>query len=96
MTDPDSAQVLLTLNVAFSGTEGGHPFATCTQTITVATSTSTPSEPSCGLGRAVWSKWVNSHPRDFSTWADPTFKVTVNSARDVAALDHELSQEQGG
>jgi len=89
-----SPSVLLTMTVGFSGTKGGHPFATCTDTVTANTTATATVTPSCGLGSPAWSRWVNSHTSDFNTWADPTFTVTVNTASDVAAMQSELNREQ--
>lgn len=95
VSDPESAEVILTLTVAFSGTENGRSFATCTDTVRAATAQAATATPSCGLGRPVWPRWINSHTSDFSTWATATFKVTVNTAGDIAALHNELTAEQG-
>jgi hypothetical protein len=95
VSDSDSPVVLLTLRVAFSGTENGHSFATCTATVRAATAHSAVTTPSCRLGNPVWPRWVNSHASDFNTWAAPTFTVTVNTASDIAALQSKLNAEQG-
>lgn len=95
VTDPVSSQVTLTMTVNFSGTRNGHAFATCTDTLNVDTSAQAAVAPSCGLGSPAWARWVNSHNSDFNTWAAPRFKVTVNSAGDIATMQRELNNEQG-
>jgi len=95
VSDPESAEVILTLTVGFSGTKNGRSFATCTDTVRAATAQAATATPSCGLGRPAWPRWVNSHVSDFTTWATATFKVTVNTAGDIAALHNELTAEQG-
>jgi hypothetical protein len=94
VSDPGSDTALLTMNVAFSGTRDGHPFATCAATVQVHPVAGDTVTPSCGLSHPVWSKWWNSHTGNFSTWASATFEVTVNTAGDIAALQRELDQEQ--
>ena len=96
VTDPSSAQDMLTMTVAFSGTKNGRSFATCTETIPVGT-TNPPATvtPSCGPNKKVWSTWYDSHTSDFNTWANPTFTITANTASDVAAMQQELNKEQG-
>lgn len=92
VTDALSARDLLKMAVSFSGTKNGRTFATCTDTISLAPAATV--TPGCELGKAVWSKWVNSHTSDFNTWASPAFTVTINTAGDIAALQDELSREQ--
>jgi hypothetical protein len=94
VTDPDSRRLLLRMTVDFSASNNGPTFATCTDSISVAApGTAT---PTCRLGGAVWSHWVNSHSSNFFTWAVAHFEATVNSAKDVAAMQSELTQQQGG
>jgi hypothetical protein len=94
VTDPDSARILLEMTVDFSARNNGPTFATCTDTISVAAGATV--NPACHLGGAVWSHWVNSHSSNFFTWAVAHFEATVNSANDVAAMQNELNQQQGG
>ncbi len=95
VSDPESAEVILTLTVAFSGTKNGRSFATCTDTVRAATAQAASATPSCGLGPPVWARWINSHTSDFNTWASATFTVTVNTAGDIAALQNQLTAEHG-
>jgi len=94
VTDPDSPTIMLKMTVDFSAKNNGPTFATCTDTISVAAGGT--AAPACHLGGAVWSHWVNSHSSNFFTWAVAHFEATVNSARDVAAMQSELNQQQGG
>jgi hypothetical protein len=92
VNDPTTPTVLLTMTVDFSGTEDGAAFASCSDTVPVpqgATATAT-----CGLSGPVWSGWFTSHTRNFFTWADAHFEATMNSARDITRLQHELDQQQ--
>jgi hypothetical protein len=93
VSDPGSAEVILTLTVGFSGSKNGRSFATCTDTVRAVPGQA--ATPSCGLGSPVWARWINSHTGDFTTWATATFTVTVNTAGDIAALQNELNAEQG-
>lgn len=92
VTDPISARDLLRMTVSFSGTKNGRAFATCTGTVSLNPAATV--APGCELGKAVWSKWVNSHTSNFNTWASPAFTVTINTAGDIAAMQDELSKEQ--
>ena len=94
VTDPDSARILLRMTVDFSATKGGSAFATCADVVPMAAGET--ARPTCGLSGSVWTGWVNSHNSSFVTWADAHFEVTVNTARDVVAMQHELNLEQGG
>jgi hypothetical protein len=94
VTDPDSPKVLLKMVVDFSASNNGPTFATCTDTISVTVGRT--AAPACNLGGAVWSHWVNSHSSNFFTWAVAHFEATVNSAKDVAAMQSQLNQQQGG
>jgi hypothetical protein len=70
----------------------GDAFASGSDTVPVpqgATATAT-----CGLSGPVWSGWFTSHTRNFFTWADAHFEATMNSARDITRLQHELDQQQ--
>ena len=93
VNDPTTPTVLLTMTVDFSGTEDGAAFASCSDTVPVpqgAIATAT-----CGLSGPVWSGWFTSHTRNFFTWAAAHFEATMNSARDITRLQHELDQQQG-
>jgi hypothetical protein len=92
VTAASARKVIVTMTVGFSGRENGTPFATCTDR-TPTTSSGTVSQ-SCGVGGSTWSDWFNSHTGNFVTWARARFEVTVNSARDIAALQSELNHEQ--
>jgi hypothetical protein len=94
VTDPDSPTILLRMTVDFSARNNGPTFATCTDTVSVAAGGTV--SPTCHLGGAVWAHWVNSHSSNFFTWAVAHFVATVNSAKDVAAMQSELNQQQGG
>ncbi|HUA29937.1 MAG TPA: hypothetical protein VMC03_13730 [Streptosporangiaceae bacterium] len=93
VTDPDSPTILLKMTVDFSATSNGRTFAKCTETISVAAGAT--ATPTCRLGGAVWAHWVNSHSSNFFTWAVAHFEATVNSSKDVAAMQTELNQQQG-
>jgi hypothetical protein len=94
VTDPDSPTILLKMTVDFSASSSGPTFAKCTDTTSVAAGATV--TPTCRLGGAVWSHWVDSHNSNFFTWAVAHFEATVNSAKDVAAMQTELNQQQGG
>jgi hypothetical protein len=94
VADPDSPRILLKMTVDFSARNNGPTFATCTGMVPVAAGAT--ATPACHLGGAVWSHWVNSHSSNFFTWAVAHFVATVNSAKDVAAIQNELNQQQGG
>jgi hypothetical protein len=92
VTTANAPKVIVTMTVDFSAVENGKPFATCVDR-TPTTSFAAVSQ-SCGVGGSVWSGWFNSHTGNFTTWAHARFKVTVNSASDIDALQGELNQEQ--
>jgi hypothetical protein len=94
VTDPDSSKVLLKMTVDFSASNNGPTFGTCTDMILVTVGRT--ATPACHLGGAVWSHWVDSHSSNFFTWAVAHFEATVNSAKDVAAMQSQLSQQQAG
>ena len=73
-------------------TEDGAAFASCSDTVAVAQGAT--ATPACGLRGQVWSGWFASHTRNFFTWADAHFEATMNSARDITRLQHELDQQQ--
>jgi hypothetical protein len=90
--DPATPQMLLKMTVDFSGTANGAAFASCSDTVPVATGATV--TPACGLHGPVWTGWVNSHTSNFFTWADARFEPTVNSAGDIVTLQNELNQQQ--
>jgi hypothetical protein len=92
VTDPATPKMWLKMTVDFSGTKNGAAFASCSDTVPVATGGTV--APACGLHGSVWTGWVNSHTSNFFTWADPHFETTVNSASDIVTLQSELNQQQ--
>jgi hypothetical protein len=94
VTDPDSPAVMLRMTVDFSASSNGPTFARCSDTVLVAAGGT--ATPTCRLTGSVWANWVNSHDSNFFTWAVAHFEATVNTARDVAALQNKLDQEQRG
>jgi hypothetical protein len=92
VNDPTTPTVLLTMTVDFSGTEDGAAFGSCSDTVQVAQGAI--ATPACGLSGRVWSGWFTSHARNFFTWAGAHFEATMNSARDITLLQHELDQQQ--
>jgi hypothetical protein len=92
VNDPTTPTVLLTMTVDFSGSQDGAAFASCSDTVAVAQGAT--ATPACGLAGQVWSGWFASHTRNFFTWADAHFEATMNSARDITRLQHELDQQQ--
>ncbi|MGH3273190.1 MAG: hypothetical protein ACRDNZ_02555 [Streptosporangiaceae bacterium] len=88
-----SGPVLVRMTVGFAGLQNGKPFTTCS--VTVAVTPSSAVKPTCGVSGAIWSNWFNSHSGHFSVWADAAYAVTVNPPRVIAALETDLSQEQG-
>jgi hypothetical protein len=94
VTDPDSPTIMLKMTVDFSASNGGTTFARCSDTVPVAAGAT--ATPTCHVGGSVWANWVNSHSSNFFTWAVAHFEATVNTTTDVAALQNELNQQQGG
>jgi hypothetical protein len=94
VTDPDSTTVMLKMTVDFSASSNGPTFARCTDTVPVTAGDD--ATPTCRLSGSVWANWVNSHNSNFFTWAVAHFEATVNTSGDVAALQTELNQQQGG
>ena len=92
VNDPTTPAVLLTMTVDFSGTKDGAAFGSCRDTVQVAQGAI--ATPACGLSGRVWSRWFTAHARNFFTWADAHFEATMNSARDITVLQHELDQQQ--
>ena len=92
VNDPATPKMLLKMIVAFSGTKNGAAFASCSDTVPVATGGTV--TPACGLHGSVWTGWVNSHTSNFFTWADARFEPMVNSAGDIVTLQNELNREQ--
>jgi hypothetical protein len=93
VTDTASPTVLVEMTADFSGTKGGSPFTTCTDTVSSADTDVT---PSCGISGSAWTGWINSHSSNFNTWVGAHFEATVNSASDIATLQNDLDQQQKG
>ncbi|HMH91036.1 MAG TPA: hypothetical protein VK586_08130 [Streptosporangiaceae bacterium] len=99
VTDPTTSgnfstpPVLVKMTVAFAPSQNGKPFANCSTTVAVPSAAAV--KPACGVTGGAWTTWFNSHSGHFNVWADAAYRVTVNSASSVAALQTALSQEQG-
>jgi hypothetical protein len=99
VTDPTTSgnfstpPVLVKMTVAFAPSQNGKPFANCSTTIAVPSAAAV--KPACGVTGGAWTSWFNSHSGHFNVWADAAYRVTVNSASSVAALQTALSQEKG-
>jgi hypothetical protein len=99
VTDPTTSgnfstpPVQVKMTVGFAPSQNGKPFANCSTTIAVPSAAAV--KPACGVTGGAWTTWFNSHSGHFNVWADAAYRVTVNSASSVAALQTGLSQEPG-
>jgi hypothetical protein len=98
VSDSGSQTVLIQLTAKFSGTKGGTPFGTCSDTVaanTAFSSTAVSVTLACTLGGATWQGWFDSHTGQFELWVETLPLPTVNSASDIASLQSALNQQQG-
>lgn len=86
-----SGAIHLVTTIVFKGNTGG-VVAKCSDS--AVTTPNLPVRYSCRTGGREWTSWYRTHVGRFTVLARPTFKVTVNSAKDISDLLALLAREQ--
>jgi hypothetical protein len=86
-----SGAIHLVTTILFKGSTGGIVVKCSNSTVTTP---NLPVKYSCRTSGSKWTTWYRAHTGRFVVLAKPTFKATVNSAKDISALLALLTREQ--